>query len=153
VTPLLTDQIVVNAPRQFLWDMLYQPEALARVLPGCERLQATAADTYEGVFSTRLQFLTLRTQGTARLCDPEPPARVRLELSGQPLGLAGSFVVSLPLELEAEDGHTLVRYAVEVQVTGRLAVFGAPLLLDTLRRQMAELVRNLEREAARQQEE
>ena len=34
-------------------------------------------------------------------------------------------------------------YAVDLTVTGRLAAFGAPILRDTLRKQVAQLVDNL----------
>ena len=41
---------------------------------------------------------------------------------------------------------TEVTYSIDLQVTGRLASFGAPLLRDTLRRQVAELIANVDRE-------
>ena len=56
---------------------------------------------------------------------------------------------SIPFELEAiTETLTAVTYRVELAVSGRLASFGAPLLRDTMRRQVAALVANLEREVA-----
>ena len=43
---------------------------------------------------------------------------------------------------------TEVSYAVDLQVTGRLATFGSPLLRETLRRQVAVLLANVDRELA-----
>ena len=39
-------------------------------------------------------------------------------------------------------------YSVDLHVTGRLASFGAPLLRETLRRQVAVLLANVDRELA-----
>jgi carbon monoxide dehydrogenase subunit G len=149
MTQLLADRLVLPLPREQLWDILRSPERLARVLPGCEELHATGPDTYEGMFKTRVQFLTLRARATARLRDLHPPDQLRLELDGRPLGLAGSFVVSVQLDLEEDGSGTVVDYAMDLAATGRLASFGTPLLRDTARRQVHELVRNLEREIGR----
>jgi len=146
MTPLLADRIVVRASRERLWELLRSPDQLARVLPGCEELREIAPDMFEGTFRTKVQFLTLRARSTVRLLDLEPPERLRLEVDGRPLGLAGAFVVSIPLELAEDGGGTLVGYAMSLNVSGRLATFGAPLLRETARRQVQELVRNLERE-------
>jgi carbon monoxide dehydrogenase subunit G len=55
----------------------------------------------------------------------------------------------VPFELEPQaDGATLITYRVDLAVTGRLAAFGRPLLRDTMRRQIAQLVANVERELA-----
>jgi carbon monoxide dehydrogenase subunit G len=79
-------------------------------------------------------------------------------MAGRPRGLAGSFTVSVPFDLSgvvapsspagSSAAVTEVSYAVDLQVTGRLASFGAPLLRDTLRRQVAVLLANVDRELA-----
>jgi carbon monoxide dehydrogenase subunit G len=122
--------------------------ALARVLPGCESLEETGPNTFRGVLATRLQFLTIRAEVTARLLDLEPPDRLRLELEGRPRGLAGGFRAEIPIELIEEGAATTVHYRVDLTTTGRLATFGAPILRDSFRRQVATLVANLERELA-----
>jgi carbon monoxide dehydrogenase subunit G len=153
MTPLLTDRVALQAPRERLWDILRSPERLARVLPGCEELRAIGPHAYEGTFETRVQFLTLRAKTTARLLDLQPPERLRLELDGRPLGLAGGFIVSVQLELEEDGSGTVVDYAMGMEAVGRLATFGTPLLRDTARRQVQELVWKLERELGREQAE
>jgi carbon monoxide dehydrogenase subunit G len=68
-------------------------------------------------------------------------------MDGRPRVLAGSFRASIPFELElAGDDRTRVSYDVDLTVTGRLASFGQPLLRETLKRQVNELVQNLRRE-------
>ena len=153
MTQLLADRIALQVSREDLWDILRSPERLARVLPGCEALEVTGPDTYEGMFKTRVQFLTLSAQATARLRDLHPPDRLRLELDGRPVGLAGGFVVSVLLDLEEDGSGSVVGYTMDMAATGRLATFGTPLLRDVARRQVHELVKNLEREIGRQEAE
>jgi carbon monoxide dehydrogenase subunit G len=133
------------------------PLALARVLPGAESIVATGPGSFHGVLASKLQFLTVRADVDAVFLDADAPRHLRLEMSGRPRGLAGSFVVSVPFDLvpvapgpsaESSSMMTEVSYSIDLQVTGRLSSFGAPLLRDTMRRQVATLIANVDRELA-----
>ena len=140
------ERVHVAAARDRIWSVFGDAAALGRVLPGCESLDETGPATFRGVLATRLQFLTIRADVTARILDPLPPERLRLELDGRPRGLAGGFRAGIPIELADDGAGTTVHYRLELTTSGRLATFGAPLIRDTFRRQVAGLVANLERE-------
>ena len=143
----MVDDASLTVDREALWPVFDDAAALARVLPGCESLEEAAPHVYRGVLASRLQFLTMRADVEARILDIERPDRLRLEIDGRPRGLAGAFRASIPIELRTTDGPgTIVHYEVSLTTSGRLAAFGAPILRDTFRRQVAELVANLERE-------
>jgi carbon monoxide dehydrogenase subunit G len=156
MTVIAEERVRVGAPRDRIWAVFDDPAALGRVLPGCESLERTGPAAFAGVLATKLQFLTIRADVTARILDPEPPDRLRLELDGRPRGLAGGFRASIPIELTAaEDGEveaprasggTWIGYSVDLTTSGRLASFGAPILRDSFRRQVTTLIANLERE-------
>ena len=158
MSELVRDRVVVHGPPEAVWAIIEDPVALARVLPGAESVVATGSGTFQAVLATKIQFLTIRADVEAAFVDADPPRHMRLEMAGRPRGLAGSFVVSVPFDLapmvvsgpspEPRSTATEVSYAVDLQVTGRLASFGAPLLRDTLRRQIAALVANVDRELA-----
>jgi len=146
---LIRTTVPVRASPTAIWSVLEDAAALRRVLPGAEELVADGPGRLRGVLSTKLQFMTLRADVTATFHDPDPPRHLRLEIDGRPRGLAASFRASVPFDIEPTgDGGSRVSYSVQLTVTGRLAAFGAPLLRDTMRRQIAELVRNIERELA-----
>jgi carbon monoxide dehydrogenase subunit G len=149
-TPLAADVVRLSLSRERIWAIFDDVDALARVLPGCEHLAELEPRVYRGIVATRLQFLTVRAEVTARILDAAPPSHLRLDIAGRPLSLAGGFSATIPIDLEdandPDGGGTVVTYRVDFTTSGRLASFGAPILRDSLRRQIAELVRNLERE-------
>ena len=150
MSELVGDTVVISASPAAVWSILDDPAALGRVLPGCESIVAEGPGRFRAVLASKIQFLTVRADVAATYHDSDPPRHLRLELDGRPRGLAGSFRVSIPFDLAARDGgdSCQVTYRVDLQVTGRLASFGVPLMRDSLRRQVGELVRNIERELA-----
>jgi len=149
VGELTRETIVVAAPRDAIWAVLDDPAALARVLPGAESLVADGPDRWTGVLASKVAFLTIRADAVAQVGDVRRPDHMRLDIEGRPRGLAGSFRASIPFDLAEEGDGTRIDYAVDLAVTGRLAAFGVPILRDALRRQVAQLVVNLERELRR----
>jgi carbon monoxide dehydrogenase subunit G len=162
VSELVRDRAVIHGSPQAVWALIQDPSALARVLPGAESIVATGDGMFHGVLASKLQFLTVRADVDAVFHDADPPRHLRLEMAGRPRGLVGSFTVSVPFDLtgvvapESPAGPsstlTEVSYAVDLQLTGRLASFGAPLLRDTLRRQVAVLLANVDRELAERED-
>jgi len=146
VSELLRETVLVAATRDAIWALLDDPEGLVRVLPGAESLIVDGPARWTGVLASKVGFLTVRADAVAQVVDVRPPDHMRLEIDGRPRGLAGSFHASIPFDLVEEAGGTRIGYAVELGVTGRLAAFGMPLLRDTLRKQVAQLVTNLGRE-------
>lgn len=140
------ERVPVAASRDRIWPIFTDADALRRVLPGCETLEAAEDGSFRGVLASKLQFLTIRADVVGRLLDLEPPERLRLELDGRPRGLAGGFRASIPIELFDDGPGTLVHYRLELTTSGRLASFGAPLMRDAFRRQVGTLIRNLEAE-------
>jgi carbon monoxide dehydrogenase subunit G len=148
---LLADRLSIACPRETVWAIIDDPDAgaLSRVLPGCETLTREPDGALRGTLAARLGFMTVRADVVARFVGREPPRSARLELEGRPRALAGTFRAAIPFSLEEAPGsRTLVSYRVELAVSGRLAAFGAPLLRDTMRRQVAVLAANLDRECA-----
>ncbi len=157
VSELLHDRLTVAGTPEAIWAILDDVDALGRVLPGVERIAARGPGAFAATLSARIQFLTIRADVEATLEATERPIRARLRIVGRPRGLVGSFTADIPFELRplsdgsSEGPRTDVDYRVAVALAGRLAAFGAPLLRDTFRRQVATLVANLETELRRRE--
>ena len=147
MTEPVVDTVEVGASPERIWAMLDDPEALARILPGCESIVREAPDRFAAVIASKVRFMTIRSDVVATLLEADRPRHVRLQLAGRPRGLGGSFNVSIPFDIEAlGPNRSRVAYSVSLDLSGSLAAFGGAALAEPLRAQIGELVRNAERE-------
>jgi len=141
--------VTVHGTPDAIWAILEDPDALGRVLPGCESIAREATDRFRAVLTSKTAFMTVRTDVEATYRDADQPRHLRLDLAGRPRGMGGTFQASIPFDLAVlEDGRTEVRYAVEVTLGGALSFLGGGLVGEALTSQIEELVRNVEREIA-----
>ncbi len=141
--------MTVHGTPEAIWAILDDPDALGRVLPGCESIEREAADRFRAVLTSKTGFMTVRTDVEATYREADPPRRLRLDLAGRPRGIGGTFQASIPFDLVPLEGdQTEVRYAVEVTLGGALSFLGGGLVGEALTGQIDELVRNVERELA-----
>ncbi len=78
--------LLPGTPEQ-VWDLLNDPQRLAKLLPGCERLDADGPDRYKAVIKFGLAAVSGTYSGSFQLTDKNPPHALRLKLEGK--GLAG----------------------------------------------------------------
>jgi 2-furoyl-CoA dehydrogenase large subunit len=149
VTARIEGVVTVHGTPEAIWAILDDPDALGRVLPGCESIARGAADRFRAVLASKTRFMTVRTDVEATYRETDPPRHLRLDLAGRPRGIGGTFLASIPFDLaRLEDGRTEVRYAIELTLGGALSGFGGRLVGEALASQIDELVRNVERELA-----
>ncbi|MBI2956723.1 MAG: carbon monoxide dehydrogenase subunit G [Acidobacteria bacterium] len=136
----------ITAPREKVFRVLVDPQAIARLLPGCEELEPAGADTYDVKLKLGIAALSGSYQGTVKLAEQRPPERLRLEVTSRgPWGFADGAGT---LELEEKKGKTLVHYAGEVKVGGMIASIGQRLLEGAARLVIGQFFKNLEKEAS-----
>ena len=155
MTEILSDVRRIHGKRERLWALFHDPEALTQVIPGAEVIEKVADDAFDGILASRIQFMTIRADVEATLADRQEPRHLCLRMHGRPRGLAGTFTVVIDIDLIEAEGRpgleTDLRYVVDLEVTGRLASFGTPILRETLRRQISQLATNVDDFVARDQ--
>ncbi|HUP01107.1 MAG TPA: carbon monoxide dehydrogenase subunit G [Gemmatimonadota bacterium] len=117
-----------DGPRPAVWDMLLDPDVMARALPGTERLERVAEDEYRGVMRVGVGPVTAgRYDVTVRIVDKAPPARYTMEIDGRgALGFARG-TAQVTLEEEGPE-RTRMRYAADLQIGGKVAGVGQRLI-------------------------
>ena len=115
-------------PRAAVWDLLQDPAALAKALPGAKTLTKTAADRYDGVMSVSIGPVTAAEfKVTVTLKDQAPPSHMRLQIEGT--GGVGSVRGSASVDLlDAPNAETTMNYSSDVHVGGRIAAVGQRLI-------------------------
>ena len=115
-----------KAPREAVWRVLLDREALAKGVPGCQRLDAVAPDTYEATLKIGVASVKGVYTGRITIGDKVPPERYRLTVEGS--GAQGFVRGEGVLDLAEADGRTILTYAGEAQVGGTIAGVGQRML-------------------------
>ncbi len=114
------------APRDVVWPMLQDPEVLARVLPGCERLDHVGDNRYEGALNIKIGPVQGSFDGAITLSDIQEPESASVAVTGQ--GPAGFVSGTGRFWLDEAGATSTLRYAGDAQIGGRLAAVGQRLL-------------------------
>ncbi len=123
-----------RGPRQEVWALVRDPDALAKALPGTEALNKLSENQYEGTMNVRIGPISGTFAGTVTIADEVPPESCTLTAEGKgPQGFArGSGRIQL---IDQGDGSTLLKYDGDFQIGGRLASVGQR-SLDTVSKSM-----------------
>ncbi len=115
------------APREEVWAAMNDPEVLARVLPGCQKLEQVGEHEFETTLNIRLQAVQGTYSGRVRIEDLQPPAHYRLTIDGK--GSNGFLKGEGSVDLREETTVlTIMDYGGEAQVGGTIASVGQRLL-------------------------
>ena len=135
----------LNAPRDRVYQALVDPEVLQRCIPGCERLEKTAENTYSVTIRAGIGAIKGVFTGTVRLEDMRPPEHYRIVVEGK--GSPGFLKGSGDLDLEAQGDGTLIKYTGDLQLGGTIASVGQRMIQGTAKMMASQFFTALEAEA------
>lgn len=139
-----------DAPRQLVWQMFFDPEVLARTMPGCEKLEQIAENTFEGRMRMQVGPVQGIFKGTVILSDLQAPETYHMQVDGQ--GPSGFMKGEGDVRLEETDAGTIMHYVGEANVGGRIAQVGQRLMDSSARAIVKQSLDNLAKQVeARQQ--
>lgn len=115
-----------DAPRERVWEALLDPSVLTTVLPGCEKLDKTGEDAYEGVLNIKVGPVQGKFNGKIQLEDIQAPESYTMKVDGR--GAPGFVKADAQVSLAEEGEATRMSYAADAQVGGRIASVGQRLL-------------------------
>jgi len=116
-------------PPERTYQMMQDPEVLARAIPGCQGLEKTGEGEYRMKMQMALASLSGAFEGRVRITDQTPSSSFRLVVEGA--GRIGFVKGEGLLKLLAADGGTQVSYEGEAQVGGTIAAVGQRLIDGT----------------------
>lgn len=117
------------APRAAVWEALMDPTVIGNALPGGEQLEQLDENQYKTAMNIKLGPVQGRFEGKIALDAIVPLQGYTMRVEGQ--GAPGFVSGEGALALEDAEGGTLLRYAGEVQVGGRIAGVGQRLIEST----------------------
>jgi uncharacterized protein len=142
----MTGERRIPAPRSMVWDALNDPAILKTCIPGCERLEAVSEHDMEATAAMRIGPIAARFNGKVHLSDIVPASAYTITGEGQG-GVAGFAKGGAKVNL-ADDGPgaTVLTYAVQAQVGGKMAQLGARLIDSTAKSLADQFFNNFTRE-------
>ncbi|MCL7452837.1 MAG: carbon monoxide dehydrogenase subunit G [Anaerolineae bacterium] len=130
----LEGEYIFDGPREEVWEILRDPEVLAKALPGTQSLEKVAENEYTGQMHVRIGPVSGVFTGKLVVSDELPPESYTLTVEGRGAPGFGKGTGHVQLS-EPEEGKTLLQYEGDMQVGGRIANVGQR-LIDTASRSM-----------------
>lgn len=150
---ILQGEFGFDGPREVVWELLQDPEVLAKALPGTKTLERSGTDSYQGVMQIGVGPVTAAEFSVnVRLKDQAPPERFAMEVDSK--GDAGFTRGTALVELaERAGGGTVMRYTADLKIGGKIAGVGQRVLdsvaksmtrqgLETLNRELQSRLRS-----------
>ena len=131
----LTGEYRIPAPRETVWAALNNPEILKACIPGCEELNKTSDTELVAKVVAKIGPVKAAFGGKVTLSDLDPPNGYTITGEGQG-GAAGFAKGGAKVRLEPADGGTatVLRYAADAQIGGKLAQIGSRLVEGTAKK-------------------
>ena len=139
----LAGEYTFNAPREIVWESIMDPEVLAKILPGCDRLDKVSETEYKGVLNVRIGPVQGKFNGKVLLSDMNEPESFHIDIDGK--GAAGFIKGGGDARLDAIDDTTVLTYSGEAQVGGRIASVGQRLIDTSAKSIMRQSLESLDR--------
>lgn len=122
----LNGEYEFEAPREEVWKALLDPEVLASILPGCDKLELEDG-TYKGILKVKVGPVQGKFNGKVTLKDIQDNEGYRMAVDGK--GQQGFVKADAGVVLsDAEGGQTHMVYDADAKVGGKIASVGQRLI-------------------------
>jgi len=115
-----------DAPRDRVWTVLMNPEALKSCVPGCESLTPTGENAYDATLKVGVAAIRGTYKSSIRLTDISEPSAYKMNVEGK--GGAGFVRGLAAVELVDQGDKTLVNVMGDGNVGGTIAGVGQRML-------------------------
>ncbi len=132
----MTGEFRIPAPRQRVWEGLNDPDILKSSIPGCQTIEKLSDTEFTAKVVAQVGPVKANFGGKVTLSDLDPPQSYTIAGEGNG-GVAGFAKGSAKVNLAEDGGATVLNYAVQAHVGGKLAQIGSR-LIDSVARKMAE---------------
>lgn len=130
----LSDEIIINAPKERVYAALNDPEILKQCIPGCEELIKHSDTDLEAKVVLKVGPVKAKFGGEVQLDTSGAPDA--FSLTGQGSGGAAGHAkggADVTLTADGED-KTILRYEAKAEIGGKLAQLGGRLIQSTAKK-------------------
>ena len=118
-------EISIKAPREAVWDFLWDVPRLAACVPGAKEVRTLVdGKRYAAVVAEKVGPFKVRFPLEIEVLEVDPPAHLRARAGGRDAAVDGLVKVDLDVSLKAVEGGTALRLQAEISVLGKLGTLG-----------------------------
>jgi carbon monoxide dehydrogenase subunit G len=136
-------EIIIDAPREAVFDRLRDAKFFASCVEGVHDLQAVDDDHYSAIFETKVAYMRFKFNVTVEVTNAERPDRIEARISGRPLGIVGQLIATSTTTLVDVGSETRVQYSIDAALTGKLGSIGQPVLKAKAREMEQQFTQNI----------
>jgi len=137
-------EITVAAPREKVWDFIWQVEEFAACVPGVKDVEKIDDSTYGVRVEQKVSFLKASFQLQVNIEEVRAPEYIRTVGEGKDSKIAASLKQKNEVTLEAvSENETRVRIDSSVDVFGKLGSLGFTVIKNQANKIFAEFAKNV----------
>ena len=142
---LLNGKQVLNAARPNVWEILMNPEVLAKLIPGVSKLEKIDEHQFRSFFTIKLGPVNGSFTGNLQLEDVQAPREFTLKI--QQNSKIGNANAAVKIELTPiSESQTQISFEGDAKLSGMLAGMGQRLLGGVANTLTKQFFSNLEKE-------
>jgi carbon monoxide dehydrogenase subunit G len=138
-----TGELTVDAPREAVFDRLQDARFFASCVEGVQDLNALSPTQYTAIFETKIAYMRFKFDVAVEMTKAERPHSIEAKIEGKPLGIIGRLAAIASAEFAEAGAQTLIRYAIEASLAGKLGSIGQPVLKSKAKDMETKFVANL----------
>ena len=131
-----------DAPVQLVWDVLMDPERMAKLLPGVESFEVQDPDHWSAAVKVPLGMGGLKLKFAFEQMEKRPIDYAKLSAKGQGVGAIVNMQTEFHLEPNGE--RTTMRWVADVRVAGPIGSMGQRVFQPIVNQQVTQVLDALE---------
>lgn len=141
---IIEGSFTVEAPIDKLFDFMLKPESIMTCIPGTESVKVIDENSYECIVKQKVGIITAKLKFVNRMTKIEKPTHLEIEGEGEDVTKLGHFRNKTTVDLkEVSPGNVEVKYASDVSIVGKLAMFGDRIMRAKAKDVEKEFTKNL----------
>jgi carbon monoxide dehydrogenase subunit G len=142
---LIEGGFTLKAPIDKLFDFLLKPDTILTCLPGAESVNIIDDTSYECIVKQKVGPIKARLKFVNRLTVVERPTHMEIEGEGEDMTKLGHFKNKTVVDLKDKgNGEVEVSYKTDVNIVGKLAMFGDRIMRAKAKDTEKEFTKNLQ---------
>ena len=140
--PLVQREFSVNSSQETVWNLLNNPAALGKLVPGCEEVTSLSEREWKWTVKFSVGVVSRRMEAIARVLEKEPIEHLSIKLDS----VENDFKATLTLDLENAPPSTRVKMSANVEARGPFQMIVNQMIKGQLDKLIVEFAENMSKE-------